>query len=148
MPRDVPFLLRKYETKDVNEIWTTEHELEYKQNQINKQRIQYLDGIINRLHGRFNISKQQKERIIYLIKELDFYLGRVTEEQYIVMILVYVKLETDNNARVKKYYKILDNYDIPLNTFIIFLVRLNRHHINKIPLQFSPRSSFNTIKKN
>ena len=32
MDRTVDFLLKKYETKDVNEIWTTEHELEYKRN--------------------------------------------------------------------------------------------------------------------
>ncbi|MBQ5475465.1 MAG: hypothetical protein IIT65_12485, partial [Lachnospiraceae bacterium] len=62
MDRTVDYLLRKYQTKDVNEIWTTQHEQEYKQNQRYKQKIYQLDGIINELHGNFIITQQDKER--------------------------------------------------------------------------------------
>ena len=138
MDRTVDYLLRKYETKDVNEIWTTEHELEYKRNQRQKQRLYQLDCIVNeritKSRGTFSMPKAQKDRARYLIRHLDFLLGRTTEEQYIVMIIIYVKLETNNNARPQHYYNLLDKYDLTMNTFANFLVKLNKHHINKIPL--------------
>jgi len=133
MDRTVEYLLRKYETKDVNEVWTTEHELEYKRNQRNKKRLHTLDGIVNeritKSKGTFIMPKSQKDRARYLIRHLDFYLGRTTEEQYIVMIIIYVKLESNNNARVIHYYPMLEEYNIPLTTFIKFLVNLNKFHI-------------------
>lgn len=134
MDRTIPFLLKKYETKDVNELWTTEHELEYKRNQINKQRLYQLDCIITNMHGNFIMTKKQKDRAKYLIRTLDFYLGRTTEEQYIVMIIIYVKLETNHNARPQDYYNLLNQYNLTMNTFVKFLVKLNKHHISKIPL--------------
>jgi hypothetical protein len=133
MDRTVEYLLRKYETKDVNEVWTTEHELEYKRNQRNKKRLHTLDGIVNeritKSKGTFIMPKSQKDRARYLIKHLDFYLGRTTEEQYIVMIIIYVKLESNHNARVIHYYPMLEDYNIPVTTFIKFLVNLNKYHI-------------------
>jgi len=133
MDRTVEYLLRKYETKDVNEVWTTEHELEYKRNQRNKKRLHTLDGIVNeritKSKGTFIMPKSQKDRARYLIKHLDFYLGRTTEEQYIVMIIIYVKLESNHNARVIHYYPMLEEYNIPVTTFIKFLVNLNKYHI-------------------
>ena len=135
MDRTVDYLLRKYETKDVNEIWTTEHELEYKRNQRHKNRLYQLDIILNNLHGSFRISRPQKDRITHLLKRLDFSLmGTFTEEQIIVMTIIYVKLETINRARPQHYYNLLDKYDLTMNTFANFLVKLNKHHINKIPL--------------
>lgn len=133
MDRTVEYLLRKYETKDVNEVWTTEHELEYKRNQRNKKRLHTLDGIVNeritKSKGTFIMPKSQKDRARYLIKHLDFYLGRTTEEQYIVMIIIYVKLESNHNARVIHYYPMLEEYNIPVTTFIKFLINLNKFHI-------------------
>lgn len=133
MDRTVEYLLRKYETKDVNEVWTTEHELEYKRNQRNKKRLHTLDGIVNeritKSKGTFIMPKSQKDRARYLIRHLDFYLGRTTEEQYIVMIIIYVKLESNHNARVIHYYPMLEEYNIPVTTFIKFLVNLNKFHI-------------------
>ena len=133
MDRTVEYLLRKYETKDVNETWTTEHELEYKRNQRNKKRLHTLDGIVNeritKSKGTFIMPKSQKDRARYLIRHLDFYLGRTTEEQYIVMIIIYVKLESNHNARVIHYYPMLEEYNIPVTTFIKFLVNLNKFHI-------------------
>ena len=133
MDRTVEYLLKKYETKDVNEIWTTEHELEYKRNQINKQRLYTLDCIVNERittsRGTFIMPKAQKDRARYLIKHLDFYLGRTTEEQYIVMILVYVKLESNNKYTFNQFLPWLADYGIDVQTFVRFLVKLNKHHI-------------------
>jgi len=133
MDRTVDYLLKKYETKDVNEIWTTEHELEYKRNQINKQRLYLLDRMVNeritKSRGTFSMPRAQKDRARYLIKHLDFYLGRTTEEQYIAMILVYVKLERNNKRTINDYYQILDEYGIKMSTFVRFLIKLNVYHL-------------------
>ena len=133
MDRTVDYLLKKYETKDVNEIWTTEHELEYKRNQINKQRLYLLDRMVNeritKSRGTFSMPKAQKDRARYLIKQLDFNTSRTSEEQYIVMILIYVKLESNRNARVIHYYPMLEEYKIPVTTFIKFLIELNKFHL-------------------
>ena len=75
------------------------------------------------------MPKAQKDRAKYLIKHLDFLLGRTTEEQYIVMIIIYVKLEANNNARVIHYYPLLEEYNIPVTTFIKFLIELNKFHL-------------------
>ena len=134
MDRTVDFLLKKYETKQPGEEWEIKTEVKYVKEYQYKQRLFLLDGIINNLHGSFKLNKPQKDRIKYLIQDLDFLLGRTTEEQYIVMIIIYVKLETNNNARPQHYYNLLDKYDLTMNTFANFLVKLNKHHINKIPL--------------
>ena len=137
MDRTVDYLLRKYETKDVNEIWTTEHELEYKRNQRHKNRLYQLDIILNNLHGSFRISRPQKDRITHLLKRLDFSLmGTFTEEQIIVMTIIYVKLETVNRARPQHYYNLLDKYDLTMNSFATYLVKLNKYHISKIPIHY------------
>ena len=132
MDRTVDYLLRKYETKDVNEIWTTEHELEYKRNQRQKQRLYKLDCIVNeritKSRGTFSMPKAQKDRAKYLIKHLDF-TGRTSEEQYIAMILVYVKLERNNKRTINDYYHILDEYGIKMSTFVRFLIKLNVYHL-------------------
>lgn len=133
MDRTVDYLLRKYQTKDVNEIWTTEHELEYKRNQRQKQRLYQLDCIVNeritKSRGTFSMPKAQKDRARYLIRHLDFNTSRTSEEQYIVMILIYVKLESNRNARVIHYYPMLEEYGIPVTTFIKFLIELNKFHL-------------------
>ena len=137
MDRTVDYLLRKYETKDVNEIWTTEHELEYKRNQRHKNRLYQLDIILNNLHGSFRISRPQKDRITHLLKRLDFSLmGTFTEEQIIVMTIIYVKLETVNRARPQHYYNLLNQYDLTMNSFATYLVKLNKYHISKIPIHY------------
>ena len=133
MDRTVEFLLKKYETKDVNEIWTTEHELEYKRNQIDKQRLYLLDRMVNeritKSRGTFSMPRAQKDRARYLIRHLYFYLGSTTEEQYIAMILIYVKLERNNKRTINDYYHILDEYGIKMSTFVRFLIKLNVYHL-------------------
>lgn len=133
MDRTVDYLLKKYETKDVNEIWTTEHELEYKRNQINKQRLYRLDCIVNerttKSRGTFTLPLGQKDRVRHLIQHLDFYLGRTTEDQYIVMIIIYVKLEANNKYTFNQFLPWLADYGIDVQTFVRFLVKLNKYHL-------------------
>ena len=133
MDRTVEYLLRKYETKDVNEIWTTEHELEYKRNQRTKQRLYQLDKIVNeritKSRGTFVLPQAQKDRARYLIQNLDFS-GRTSEDDYIVMILVYVKMEFNPNRELRDYQPILNDYGIGIATFVKFLVKLNKFHID------------------
>ena len=134
MDRTVEYLLRKYETKDVNEIWTAEHETIYKQNQRYKQRTYILDCIVNerttKSRGTFKLPPAQKERAKWLIKNLPF-TGRTSEQDYIVMILIYTKLEANPNRELRDYYPILNDYQISMQTFVKFLIRLTQYYINK-----------------
>ena len=135
MDRTVDFLLKKYETKQPGEEWKTETEVKYVREYQYKQRLFTLDCIVNerntKSRGTFSFPKQQKDRAKYLIKHLDFLLGRTTEEQYIVMIIIYVKLEANNNSRVIHYYPLLEEYNIPITTFIKFLIKLNKYHAER-----------------
>lgn len=135
MDRGYEFLLNKYKTKQPGEEWKLETEVQYVREYRDKQRIFQLQGIINQLHGSFRITKPQKDRIIYLLKNLDFTkMGTFTEEQIITMTIIYVKLETVNNARPQHYYNLLNQYDLTMNSFASYLVQLNKHHISKIPM--------------
>ena len=48
MDRSYEFLLNKYKTKDANEIWTTQHEKEYKQNQRTEQKFHDTHNIFSK----------------------------------------------------------------------------------------------------
>ena len=132
MDRTVDYLLRKYQTKDVNEIWTTEHELEYKQNQRYKQKIHQLDGLINELHGNFIITHQDKERMKYLIKHLNMDNANLTTEQHLIMIIIYVKLENNTNRQISDYQSLLRKYGLTTNTFTRFQMGIMQHYIQRI----------------
>ena len=140
MDRTVDFLLKKYETKQPGEIWKTETEVKYVREYQYKQRLFTLDCIVNerttKSRGTFSFPKAQKDRAKHLIRTLDFLLGRTTEEQYIVMIIIYVKLETNNNARPQHYYNLLNQYNLTMNSFATYLVKLNKYHISKIPIHY------------
>ena len=132
MDRTVEYLLRKYQTKDVNEIWTLQHELEYKRNQRHKQKLYTLDTILSQ---RFRVPLNQKKRMQQLIKDIDFQdMGNWTNEQIILMIIIYVKLESNKKNHIVHYKKVLCQYNLTTDSFISFLVTLNKHHIRKIPL--------------
>lgn len=131
MDRPVEYLLRKYETKQPGEEWKPETEYKYLKDYRHKQRMFTLEKIVNertsKSRGTFQLPKAQKDRARHLIRHLDF-TGRTTEEQYIVMILIYVKLEANNNSRPIQYYPLLEEYQIPVTTFISFLITLNKYH--------------------
>ena len=132
MDRTVDYLLKKYQTKDVNEIWTTQHELEYKQNQRYKQKLYQLDGLINELHGNFIITNQDKERMKYLIKHLNMDNANLTTEQHLVMIIIYVKLENNTNRQISDYQSLLRKYKLTTNTFTRFQMGIIQHYIQRI----------------
>ena len=133
MDRTVDYLLRKYETKQPGEIWKLETEYENLKQYQYKQRLFYLDTIINerttKSRGTFQLPKAQKDRARHIIKNIDFS-GRTSEEDYIVMILVYVKMEFNPNRELQDYQPILNDYGIGIATFVKFLVRLNKFHIS------------------
>ena len=133
MDRTVDFLLKKYETKQPGEIWKLETEYENLKQYQYKQRLFYLDTIINerttKSRGTFQLPKAQKDRARHIIKHFDFS-GRTSEEDYIVMILVYVKMEFNPNRELRDYQPILNDYGIGIATFVKFLVRLNKFHIS------------------
>lgn len=133
MDRTVEFLLRKYETKQPGEEWKLETEVKYVQDYQNKQRMFTLETIINermsKSRGTFKLHKAQKDRARYLIEHLDFLLGQTTETQYIAMIIVYVKLESNNKYTFNQFLPFLTDYGIDVQTFVRFLVKLNKHHI-------------------
>ena len=133
MDRTVEFLLKKYETKQPGEQWKLETEYENLKQYQYKQRLFYLDTIINerttKSRGTFQLPKAQKDRARHIIKKFDFS-GRTSEEDYIVMILVYVKMEFNPNRELRDYQPILNDYGIGIATFVKFLVRLNKFHIS------------------
>ena len=139
MDRDINFLLNRYYYKDKHterlapgELWSTEHAVKNMKEQRTYERYNKLETIINerttKSRGTFVMPRQQKDRARYLIQHLDFNTSRTNEQQYIVMILIYVKLESNHNARVIHYYPMLEDYRIPVTTFIKFLVNLNKFH--------------------
>ena len=139
MDRTVDYLLKTYYYKDnkterlaPGELWSTEHAVKNMREQRTFERLNKLETIVNerttKSRGTFKLPLQQKNRVRHLIKHLDFNTSRTSEEQYIVMIIIYVKLESNRKYSVMQYYPMLEDYNIPISTFIKFLVNLNKHH--------------------
>ena len=133
--RDINYLLNRYYAKDgftekkrVGEIWSPYHDTMAKREERTFARFDLLETTLNSLHGNFQFSGTQKERARYLIKRINFQMGRYNVEQTIVMIIVYVKLESNNEARVEHFCPLLESYDITLQGFVSFLVNLNKFH--------------------
>jgi len=140
MDRTVDFLLNNYYYKDnkterlaPGELWAIDHAIKNREDRRTFDRLNKLETIVNeritKSRGTFQLPKQQKDRARYLIQHLDFYLGRTSEEQYIVMILIYVKLERNNKRTINDYQSLLDEYGIPISTFVRFLIKLNVYHL-------------------
>ena len=132
MDRGYEFLLNKYKTKQPGEEWKLETEYQYLKEYRHQQRLFLLDKIVNerttKSKGTFKLPRQQKDRAKHLIQHLDFS-GRVSEKDYIVMILIYVKLESNNKYTFNQFLPFLTDYGIDVQTFVRFLVKLNKHHI-------------------
>ena len=66
MDRNVPYLLKKYETKQPGEQWNLETEYQYVKDYRQKQRLFILDQIVNerttKSKGTFKLPRQQKDR--------------------------------------------------------------------------------------
>ena len=132
MDRGYEFLLNKYKTKQPGEEWKLETEYQYVKDYRQKQKLFTLDQIVNerttKSKGTFKLPRQQKDRAKHLIQHLDFS-GRVSEKDYIVMILIYVKLESNNKYTFNQFLPWLADYGIDVQTFVRFLVKLNKYHI-------------------
>ena len=60
MDRDIPFLLKKYETKQPGEQWRLETEVKYIQEYQYKQRLFILDKIVNERRTKSNGSPKRR----------------------------------------------------------------------------------------
>lgn len=123
---EINYLLKKYSTKQPQEKWRKESSIKYMNQLRFNEKIGVFDGINTEF---FNLQNSQKERVIYLIKHLDFkkICGRCSNEQIIVLICFYVKCEYikdyDRNycRKVFKEYNITDNL---IDKFMVYLARL------------------------
>ena len=140
MDRSYEYLLNTYYYKDKKterlapgELWATEHAAKNMREQRTYERLNKLETIINernsKSRGTFSMPKAQKDRARHLITHLDFYLGRTTETQYITMIIIYVKLESNNKYTFNQFLPFLTDYGIDVQTFVRFLVKLNVYHL-------------------
>lgn len=138
--RDINFLLKAYYGEDGHtekrrraENWSPYHDAIGKRQERTLERLDLLECIINerrtKSRGTFQFTGTQKERARYLIKRISFNRGRISAEQTIVMIIIYVKLEYD--GKVEHYYPLLEDYNIQISTFISFLVYLSKFHYEK-----------------
>lgn len=124
--RNINYLLNKYSTKQPEERWSAESERRNNRMVKMKRKIRLFEGINSEF---FHLVGTQKERAIFLIKQLNFkkICGRCSEEQLIVLVCYYVKCEyiTDygrNNCRkVFNEYTITDNL---IDKFMVYLARL------------------------
>lgn len=138
--RPINYLIEKYKTKQPGETWERDTELEYIQDYRLKQKIFQLEIILNQLHGNFKITKEQKQRIIHILKETDFDKANLNTEQIIVMIIIYVKLETHPYRQFTDYQNLIQKYELTSNTFIRFLVDLTQQYIQRKPLPYTPNN--------
>ena len=140
--RDINYLLNRYYAKDgitekkrVGEIWSPYHDTMAKRQERTFARLDLLEIIINerktKSRGTFQFTGTHKERARHLIKRISFNMGRYSAEQIVVMIIIYVKLESNDNTRVENFYPLLEEYDIPITGFISFLVKLNQFHYHR-----------------
>lgn len=128
--RNIEYLLKKYETKQPGEIWDTETDRLSRQEYDKSQKLFLLDIISN---DPFRLREGQKARARYLVEKLNFskVCGKCNAEQIIVMIIIYVKLEWNQNYHISRFEGLLEEYDISKDLFISFLVKLNKFHIDK-----------------
>lgn len=128
--RDINYLLKKYETKQPGEIWDDETNKKSVEEYRKTQKLFLLDILSS---NPFRLGEGQKARARYLVEKLNFsrVCGKCNDEQIIVMIIVYVKLEYTNKYHISRFEPILQEYDISKDLFISFLVTLNKFHIDK-----------------
>lgn len=124
--RDIVYLLNKYSTKQPGEKWSNESDIKWQNIKIMKHKILLLDTINS---SYFRLRGGQKERVIYLMKRLNFnkVCPRCSDEQVIVLICFYVKCEYIPNYERRRCKKAFDDYNISSNLvdkFMVYLARL------------------------
>lgn len=120
MRRDINYLLKKYSSDKLaeGEIWSTESETRKKQNQRLKQKY-FTFGCLNSHHLR--LTGTSKERAKYLIKDVNWKTP-FSEEQIIIMIMLYVKLKEGNY--IQHHNHLLSKYGLTYENFINFITRI------------------------
>ena len=131
MDRDVDFLLDKYyneygQEKFVRgERWSNEHMSEH----ISEQRLQEKVAEAQRLG--FRLSRDEKDMIDNIIRLFGNDFNKInrslSNEQVLVMIICFIKMEKDPRQR-GRYYKKLHEYDISKNQYISFLISLLKEY--------------------
>ena len=122
-------LLDKYSTKQPGERWSKETEkrkdliIEY------NEKLRLFDGINSEY---FHLQGTQKDRVRYLIKNLNFkkICGRCSSEQIIVLICFFVKREYDKYYTRKNCIMVFRDYSISDNLIDQFMMFMARYGIN------------------
>ena len=130
MDRDINYLLNKYKTRQPGEIWSKERNQEYEKDKWYKEKLYQLDGLINELHGNFIITPNEKERMKYLLKHLNLHNYRLTLKQQLLMIIIYTKLENNQNRQLSDYQTLLHKYGLTTDSFNRFHFKITQHYID------------------
>ena len=126
---EISNLLEKYSTKQPSERWTPRTEKKKDRIIEYNNKLRLFDGINSEY---FRLIGSQKERVKYLIKQLNFneICGRCSSEQIIVLICYYVKCEYDKYYTRKNCIKVFKDYEITDNLVDRFMLFLARYGIN------------------
>lgn len=136
-------LLRKYYNKYgqeqfvPGERWSAEKQKEH----FRQRRLQ--DKMVILRHLGFRISAETAHQVDYIIRLLDKNFNSVdrslSNEQILVMILCYVRIRNDKNCNKARSFKILEEYDISLKTYVSFLHKLLDIYVNMNEDTLSPK---------
>lgn len=125
-------LLAKYYNKygqekyHKGENWSKEHQKEHfrEQGLQNKMvRVQQLG---------FRVNRREKDRVAYIIRLLDRNFNNVnralSEDQILVMIVCFIRIENDKSDNKSKYFKKMEEFGIDQRTYISFLHKILSHY--------------------
>lgn len=131
MKNNIEYLLKKYSTKQPGERWSPKSEMHDLNMRILKQKIYLFEGINSEY---FHLIGSQKERVIYLIRKLNFnkICPRCSEEQLIVLICFYVKCEYIPNYERRRCKRAFADYGVTDNLVDKFMVYLARLGVEKV----------------
>ena len=131
MDRDAEFLLDKYYNKYGQEKyvrgerWSNEHMNEH----ISEQRLQ--QKVIMAQELGFRLSQVEKDMVAHIIRLFGNDFNKIhftlSNEQVLVMIICFIKMEKDPRQR-GRYYKKLHEYDISKTQYISFLISLLKEY--------------------
>lgn len=122
---NITMLLKKYSKKQKGEKWSSEIDKNYDKIRGLNDKLRLFDGINGEY---FRIRGTKKERVRYLLKEINFneVCPRCDSEQIIIIICYYVNCEynayynRDNCRQVFKDYDISNNL---IDRFMLYMAR-------------------------
>lgn len=118
---DIERLLKKYppHKKAQGEIWSKESETRAKQEYRLNQKYYTFDCMNNQ---HLQLTGESKARVKYLIQKVNWKTP-FTEEQIIIMIMLYVKLK--QGYYIQQYNYLLSKYALNYENFINFIIKLS-----------------------